>query len=217
MGGHCVDLLLEAVEYSLVRVLGRRPFGRHHPKLDDRVIDFDRFDDATELFAVDDVFCCLGTTIRKAGSQEAFHKVDVEYPAAAARLAAETGADQFLVVSAYGADSDSRIFYNRAKAEMEAEVKRAALRAVWVLRPSLLMGRQEELRLGERAAEVLLRPIAPLLLGPFRRLRPIEGHAVATAMVSLALSGGTGGTLESEEIAAVAAAAKDPAASRRYS
>ncbi|HUE96549.1 MAG TPA: NAD-dependent epimerase/dehydratase family protein [Longimicrobiaceae bacterium] len=205
VGGHCVDLLLNAAEYSKVRVLGRRPFGRPHPKLEDRVLDYDRFEEYSALFAVDDIFCCLGTTIRKAGSPEAFRKVDVEFPATAARLGAEMGADQFLVVSALGADPDSLIFYNKAKGEMEAEVRRAPLRAVWVVRPSLLLGDREELRIGERIAEVLLRPVAPLLLGPLRRLRPIEAATVAAAMVALALSGGTGGTLESEEIAAVAA------------
>ena len=185
-----------------MRVLGRRPFGREHPKLEDVVTDFDRFEENQELFAVDDIFCCLGTTIAKAGSQEAFRKVDIEYPATAARLGAENGAEQFLVVSAYGADPSSRIFYNRAKGEMEAEVRRAPLRAVWILRPSLLIGDREETRVGERIAELLLRPISPLLLGPLRRLRPIEASTVARVMVYLAAIESTGGTLESEEIAA---------------
>lgn len=202
VGGHCVDLLLESPEYSRVRVLGRRPFGRHHPKLDDVVTDFDRFEENPGLFAVDDIYCCLGTTIGKAGSQEAFRKVDIEYPATAARLGSENGAEQFLVVSAYGADPDSRIFYNRAKGEMEAEVRRAPLRAIWILRPSLLLGSREELRIGERVAEFLLRPISPLLVGPLRRLRPVEARTVAAVMLQLALAEGTGGTLESEEIAA---------------
>lgn len=206
VGGHCVDLLLESAEYLKVRVLGRRPFGRAHAKLEDHTVDYDRFAERPELFAVDDIFCCLGTTIRKAGSTEAFRKVDIEYPAAAARLGAEMGAEQFLVVSALGADPSSRIFYNRAKGEMEAEVKRAPLRAVWILRPSLLLGDRQELRIGERVAEVLLRPISPLLLGPLRRLRPIDARTVAAAMLNLARSGGTGGTLESDEIPAAAAA-----------
>lgn len=200
IGRHCVDLLLDSAEYSLVRVLGRRPFGRTHPKLDDRVIDYDRLEESPELFAVHDIFCCLGTTISKAGSQEAFWKVDVEYPATAARAGAEAGAEQFLVVSAFGADSDSKVFYNRAKGRMEAEVRLSPLRAIWIFRPSLLLGEREELRIAERVAEVVLWPITPLLVGRLRRLRPIQARAVASSMVKVALSGGTGGTLESEEI-----------------
>ena len=203
VGGHCLDLLLAAPEYISVRVIARRSLDRIHPKLDERLLDFDKFGERPELFAVDDVFCCLGTTIRKAGGPDAFRKVDVEYPATAAHHAAERGADQFLIVSALGADPDSRIFYNRAKGEMEAEVRRLPLRAVWILRPALLLGEREELRVGERVAEALLRPLGPLMVGPLRRFRPIEARAVATAMVTLALSGGTGGTLESDEIAAL--------------
>lgn len=200
VGGHCLDLLLRSPEYVSVRVLGRRALDRIHPKLDDRVVSFDSLSAHPDLFAVDDVFCCLGTTIRKAGSVEAFRKVDVEYPATAANLAADRGADQFLVISALGADPDSRIFYNRAKGEMEAEVRRAALRAVWILRPALLLGDRVEIRAGERIAEAILRPLGPLMAGPLRRYRPIEAGTVARAMLDLALSGGTGGTLESDEI-----------------
>jgi uncharacterized protein YbjT (DUF2867 family) len=159
---------------------------------------------AASLFAVDDVFCCLGTTIRSAGSQEAFRKVDVDYPVKAARLAAEAGADQFLVVSALGADADSRIFYNRMKGVMESQVRRFPLKAIWVLRPALLLGDRDETRVGEQIAEIVLRPLSPLLLGPLRRFRPVAARAVAMAMVTLAAQDGTGGIIESDEIDAIA-------------
>ncbi|MEX2583351.1 MAG: NAD-dependent epimerase/dehydratase family protein [Gemmatimonadota bacterium] len=205
VGSHCLDLLLAEPSYSTVRLLGRRAIARDHSKLEQHVLDFDRFDEHPELFDVDEVFCCLGTTIRKAGSQEAFHRVDVEYPVAAARLAAEAGADQFLVVSALGADPDSRVFYNRSKGEMESLVRRMPLQAVWVLRPALLLGEREEVRLGEQVAELLMRPLTRLMRGRFRRYRPIEASTVAAAMVRVALDVGTGGILESEEIAAIGA------------
>lgn len=204
VGGHCLDLLLASDQYELVRVIARRPLDRINPRLEVHVMDYDRMAEKPHLFAVSDIFCCLGTTIRKAGSPEAFSKVDIDYPAAAARLGAEAGADQFLVVSALGADTDSRIFYNRAKGEMEARVRVAPLRAVWILRPALLLGDRAELRIGERIAEIVMRPIAPLMVGPLQRYRPIEAATVASAMVELALADGTGGVLESDQIAEAA-------------
>ncbi|MEX2570780.1 MAG: oxidoreductase [Gemmatimonadota bacterium] len=205
VGGFCLDLLLAEDSYAAVRLLTRRRLDRSHPKLVQHVVDFDRLAENAELFQVNDVFCCLGSTIRKAGSQEAFRRVDVDYPASAAALAADAGADQFLVISALGADADSRIFYNRMKGEMEARVRRLPFQAVWVLRPALLLGEREERRLGERVAELLLRPFGRLMIGPLQRYRPVEAGLVAAAMVHLAREDGTGGIVESDEIVALTA------------
>lgn len=204
VGRHCVDLLLSDPRYELVRALGRRRLPLKDPRLEQHVVELSEMDSVAPLFAVDDVFCCLGTTIRNAGSQQAFRRVDVEYPVAAARLAADAGADQFLVVSALGADPESRIFYNRMKGEMESQVRRFPLKAIWVVRPALLLGDREETRLGEQVAELLLRPLSALLVGPLRRYRPVAARAVAKALVNLAAQDGTGGVIESEEIEAIA-------------
>lgn len=201
VGGKLLDRLLASDRYERVTTIGRRRTGRQHPALVQHVVDFEDLEGHADLFAVDDIFCCLGTTIRKAGSQERFLEIDVEYPVQAAELGAARGAEQFLVVSSLGADPDSRVFYSRAKGEMEVRVRQLPLRAIWILRPSLLLGERDELRVGERVAEVVMVPVAPLLIGPLRRYRPIRASAVAQAMVDLALSDGTGGTLESDEIA----------------
>lgn len=201
VGGKLLDRLLASDRYERVTTIGRRSTGRQHPALVQHVVDFEDLEGHADLFAVDDIFCCLGTTIRKAGSQERFLEIDVEYPVQAAELGAARGAEQFLVVSSLGADPDSRVFYSRAKGEMEVRVRQLPLRAIWILRPSLLLGERDELRVGERVAEVVMVPVAPLLIGPLRRYRPIRASAVAQAMVDLALSDGTGGTLESDEIA----------------
>jgi uncharacterized protein YbjT (DUF2867 family) len=206
VGSHCLDILLDDDRYRLVRTLGRRNVDQSHPRLEQHIVDLEKLDSRPELFEVNEVFCCLGTTIRKAGSQEAFRKVDVEAPASAALLASEAGADQFLVVSALGADAHSRIFYNRCKGEMEAMVGRAALQAVWILRPALILGDRELTRLGETIAETLLRPIAPLMIGRLRRFRPVHARTIAAAMVAVARPQATGGILESEEIPVAARA-----------
>ena len=116
------------------------------------VIDFDRLASYASLLAVDQILCALGTTIRKAGSQQAFRTVDFEYPAEIARLGIERGARHFLLVSALGADARSRVFYNRVKGELENAVLALPYRAHTIVRPSLLLGEREETRLGERSA-----------------------------------------------------------------
>ena len=204
VGSHCLELLLADPDYARVVVLARRPPPASGPRLRFHQVDFDRLQDRRELFRVDDVFCCLGTTIGRAGSEDAFRRVDRDYPARAAEIAAEEGADQFLVISSLGAEAGSRIFYNRVKGEMEAAVKKFPFRAVWILRPSLLLGERSERRRGERIAAALARPLAPLMRGRLGRYRPIAARDVALAMVRLAKSSGTGGVLESEEIAKAA-------------
>lgn len=204
VGAHCLDLLLEDPRYARVRVLTRRRLERRHPRLDAHIVDFDALDASAELFAVDDVFCCLGTTMARAGSEEAFRVVDHDYPVRIAELASGRSADQYLLVSALGADQQSRLFYNRVKGDAEAAIKRLPFRAVWILRPSLLLGERAETRFGERVASAVTAPLAPLMLGPLRRYRPIAARDVAAAMVNLAVGQGTGGIVESEEVMAVA-------------
>ena len=204
VGSHCLRLLLEDPGYSRVRVLVRRPFPTRHAKLEAHQVDFDALEGRAELCAVDDVYCCLGTTMAHAGSEVAFRRVDHDYPVQAAALAVAQGAEQYLLVSAVGADPQSRIFYNRVKGEAEAAVKRFPFSAVWVLRPSLLLGERTELRVGERLASAVSRPLSALLVGRFRRYRPILAEDVARAMVRLAHEHGTGGVIESDEIARLA-------------
>jgi uncharacterized protein YbjT (DUF2867 family) len=204
VGGFCLERLLADPTYTEVHVVGRRSLELRHPRLIEHLIDFDRLAELGALFAVNDVFCCLGTTIRKAGSQEAFRRVDVEYPVTAARLAAEAGAEQFLVISAVGAEPESRVFYNRAKGEMETHVRQVPLQALWIIRPALQLGPRAERRFGERLAELFFRPLAPLMVGRLRRYRPVEAEMVANAMVNLARENGTGGVVESEELPRIA-------------
>jgi uncharacterized protein YbjT (DUF2867 family) len=156
-----------------------------------------------DALAVDDVFCCLGTTIKKAGSREAFRAVDLEAVARAAAAARQRGARQLLVVSSLGADEHSRVFYNRVKGEMEAAVIALAFPACQIFRPSLLLGPRAERRLGERMAARLMRPFKRVL----GKYRPVHRDTVATAMVRIAASAPAGthvyGSNRIEAIAAV--------------
>lgn len=186
VGGRCLELLLADATYARVTVVGRRALPREHPKLEQRVVDFERLDGEADAFAGDDVFCCLGTTIRAAGSQEAFRRVDHDYPLAAARLASARGAKRFLLVTAMGADAGSRIFYNRVKGEVEAGVSALPFEGVALLRPSLILGERADRRPAEALAQRLAPALNPLLLGPLRKYRAIDAAAIARAMVRLA-------------------------------
>jgi uncharacterized protein YbjT (DUF2867 family) len=135
---------------------------------------------------VDDAFCCIGTTIKKAGSQDAFRRVDYDYVLAFARAAQRAGARQFLLVTALGADPASRIFYSRVKGEIEQAVRQLPFQGIQIFRPSFLMGKRAEARLAERLGIPVARALAPLLVGPLRRYRPIHAADVARAMVQIA-------------------------------
>jgi uncharacterized protein YbjT (DUF2867 family) len=189
VGGFVLDRLLQEDLYHEVRVLVRRAHDRQHPKLKTLVVDFDQLDEHPEGFEVDDVFCCLGTTIKKAGSQAAFRQVDHDYVAALAHLARAAGARRFVLVSSIGADPATSNFYLSVKGAAEEAVAACGFPELHIFRPSALMGPREESRPGERVGILVTRLVAPLLVGGLRRLRPIHAQTLASAMVEAAKSG----------------------------
>ena len=186
VGGHCLDQLLADESYAHVTTLGRRPLRRTHPRLAHHVINFDALADYADACAVDDVFCCLGTTIKQAGSQEAFRTVDFIYPFEVARIALAKGAQQYLLVSALGANGSSVFFYNRVKGDTEAAIRALDYEGVYIFRPSLLTGNREEKRRGEQIAEAVLNTFSFALRGPLRSFRPTAARDVAAIMIRVA-------------------------------
>ncbi len=128
-------------------------------------------------------FCALGTTIKKAGSQEAFRRVDHDYVVAFASLARSAGASRFCVVSSLGADPESKIFYNRVKGETEGALGKLGFPSLLVFRPSLLLGDREEVRVGERLGALVAKPLGVILVGGLKKYRAIDADVVARAMV----------------------------------
>lgn len=183
VGGFLLDALLEDPLYARVVSLGRRALPKEHPRLTQHTVDFARLEPEA-LPPADDAFCTLGTTLKKAGSQEAFRAVDHDAVLAFARAARKAGARRFVLVTALGANPRSRIFYNRVKGEVEEAVKGVGFGSLAILRPSLLLGERAERRPGEHAAIVVTRVLGPLLrpLGG----RPIDARTVARAMLTLA-------------------------------
>jgi len=190
VGRALLSRLLQSPHYDRVLALLRRsvPDLPPQPKLDTRVVDFDRL---PALPPLDDAFIALGTTIEAAGSQAAFRRVDFDAVVGTARAARAAGATRLLVVSALGADAGSRLFYSRVKGEMEQAVAALGFERVVIARPSLLLGDRAALgqppRRGEDWAARLLQPVARWLP---RRLRPIRAEDVARALLQAALRDG---------------------------
>jgi uncharacterized protein YbjT (DUF2867 family) len=192
VGSHCLQLLLADDSYNEVRVLARKPALLEHPKLRWSVVDMGRLSDQASLFAVDEVYCCLGTTIKKAGSRQEFRKVDYEYPLDAARAALMAGVRRFLIVTSLGADPDSRVYYSRVKGDVEQALVSIRLPSLNIFRPSFLVGARKEVRVGEKIAGALFRLIGEVLVGPLRKYRPIDARVVAQAMVRAAARASSG-------------------------
>lgn len=207
VGGRLLQRLLAEPRYAGVTAVSRRPLELADPKLRVEIIDFDRLADWANanpgLAGADDVYCCLGTTIKKAGSQDAFQRVDHDYIVALAQAAEKHGAGQFLLVSAVGADADSRVFYSRTKGRTEDAVRACGFDALHIFRPSLLLAEREESRPSEALGQAAAPLLKPLLFGPLSRYKPITADAVARAMLNTALHGSGGAHVyEYEAIAA---------------
>ena len=192
VGGYCLRALVDDPDYTRVLTFGRRELPiLTRAKVAQRVGDLGSLT-AQDFAGAQDVFCALGTTIRKAGSQEAFRKVDLELPLRSAEEALKAGAEHFIVVSSVGADAASKNFYLRTKGEMERELARLPFRAVHILRPSLLVGKRAEFRLGE-AIGMKIAPVLDLLtFGPLRKYHSMQAEMAGKAMAGAAKSGKRG-------------------------
>ncbi|MFZ3591133.1 oxidoreductase [Bacillus sp. DJP31] len=186
VGTELVKILVEAKEYEKVVVWVRKSTGMTNEKLEETIIDFDKIE-SYKLDKAKHVFCCLGTTIKKAKTKENFKKVDFDYPVSLAKRAKESDVSNFLVISAMGANEKSGIFYNAVKGQMEEELKRIGLKGLKIFRPSLLLGERNEFRLGEKIAEVVSKGIPFLFNGSLKKYKPIYGSIVAKAMYKAAV------------------------------
>jgi uncharacterized protein YbjT (DUF2867 family) len=191
VGRHLLDALLSSAHYARITAVVRRPLARSHPRLDVRVVAFDRLGDEAPVGATD-AFCALGTTIAAAGSRDAFAVVDLDHVTAFARFARAGGVRRFVLVSSVGADPAAANFYLRVKGQAERAVAAIGFEGLDIIRPGLLLGARTESRPGEALAQRLVPPIAFALIGPLRKYRPVRASVVAAAMIGTALAQHTG-------------------------
>lgn len=178
-GGHLLNLLLESEEYHTVYIYSRRPIGIQNRKLKEIIIDYDTYEGTVDA---DNVFCCLGTTIKVAKTKEAFKKVDLVYPVKIAQLQFNAGSKRFLVISAMGAAADSLFFYSKVKAEMETQLTNIGYPKLLIFRPALITGDRKEHRAGEKIAAGINEILNYVLVGPLRKYQSVSAKAIANCM-----------------------------------
>ncbi|WP_340031782.1 oxidoreductase [Paenibacillus sp. FSL K6-1122] len=201
VGELLVQNLLEHPAYSLVRVLVRRPLELQHPKLEQHVVDWEQLERQDHLFdGIDDLYCCLGTTIKKAGSQDNFRQVDYHYPVRAATIAKQHGVLQMLVISSMGASAGSRVFYSRTKGEMEDALSDIGFPSLHIFRPSLILGDRNEKRFGEQMAAYAMKFLDRWMKGRADKYRAVHAATIAQAMANIALVQTQGNHVYSNEV-----------------
>jgi uncharacterized protein YbjT (DUF2867 family) len=183
IGSQLLELLLNDNRYSGIIAISRKPISTVNAKLTNLVCELHDLSNYKNQLEADDVFCCLGTTIKKAKSKEAFRAVDLDAPLLLARISKEHGAKKFLLVSLLGADKNSSIFYNKIKGEVEEAIKQVGFDSFHILRPSLLLGPRKEKRSGEDAAKFFYKIFGFLVP---KKYQAIESIKVARAMLSFA-------------------------------
>jgi uncharacterized protein YbjT (DUF2867 family) len=191
IGSSLVEQLLKDDTFSAVRVLVRRPFPLQHPRLEVKITDFSDYEVYKKNLGTGDcIFSCIGTTNADVkGDKALYRSIDFDIPVNAARFGSEAGFKQFLLVSAIGADADSRIFYSRLKGEVEEVIATFPFEGLHIFRPSFLVGNRKQKRMGEGMGTVIFRLFSFLIPSKYKA---IEGKTVATAMLAVARKNKTG-------------------------
>lgn len=185
-GGLLLQLLLDNSAFGLVVALLRTPLPFSHPKLVQKIIDFDQPQSA-DFEGGDYIFCCLGTTIKKAGSLAKFQKVDLHYVDTLAKFSTEAGFSSFAVISSVGANKNSGNFYQRTKGLMEEAVSKYNFEKILIFRPSLILGPRQEFRFGEAFAASMMKVFSPLMVGSLKQYKAIQATEIARNMLEVSL------------------------------
>jgi uncharacterized protein YbjT (DUF2867 family) len=186
VGRALVFELLKSKDYLKIIVLVRTDLVLKHPKLEQHIIDFDNLQNYSNIINADDVFCCLGTTYSQTPDKALYRKIDLVYPLTVAKIALQNQASHFIMVSAMGADKNSKIFYNRLKGEAEEAILQLNYPSISIVRPALLLGSRKKIRPVEQLAQYIFMVINPLMIGPLKMGKAIKAEIVARAMLKLA-------------------------------
>ncbi|WP_205461729.1 NAD(P)H-binding protein [Mangrovibacterium lignilyticum] len=201
VGKELVQLLLNQDEFKKIVIFVRRETGISHPKLKERIVNFNQPSGWADKVKGDVLFSCLGTTIKKAGSQANQYKVDFTFQYETAQTAAKNGVAHYVLVSSSGANSGSRVFYSKIKGELEEAVLQLPFKQITILRPSLLLGDRTEKRTAEKIAQSIMPVLTNFI---FRKYRPIHGATVAQAMINTVMIPGGRLIYELDEIFSLA-------------
>jgi uncharacterized protein YbjT (DUF2867 family) len=185
IGNLLLDEIIQSDKYQKIKIFVRQPIEISHSKLEEFAVDFSKPETFSEQITGDDLFICLGTTIKKAGSVREMEIIDRELPVKLASIAFSNSVKRIAVVSSIGANPESRNYYLRIKGEMEQAIRELRFNHTAIVRPSILLGERKEKRASENAGKVLMKVFHPLLLGKMRKYRGIHGRDVAKAMIAI--------------------------------
>ena len=207
-GGLLLQELLKDERFHKIILFSRSSVKLSNPKIEEYLIDLFELENYQDLFKGDVVFCCVGSTQKKTPNNETYKKVDFGIPVTAAKLAKENSIPTFIVVSALGANAESKFFYNKTKGEMENAVLQQNIPETYILRPSLISGDREEKRPFEFAWKQVMKLANFIMLGPLKKFRSIPAETIAIAMKILSLKPYSAKIIESETIKKIAKEAR---------
>jgi uncharacterized protein YbjT (DUF2867 family) len=200
IGNLLLDELIQSDEYQKIRIFVRQPMGISHPKVEEFEVNFSDPETFAKQITGDDIFICLGTTIKKAGTIKKMEEIDRDLPVQIASAALKNGARKIAVVSSIGANAGSSNYYMRIKGEMEQEILKLKFENIAIVRPSMLLGERKEKRAGESAGKVVMKVFNPFLIGKMKKYRGIHARDVARAMISILQKEHSKNIYESDEL-----------------
>lgn len=202
-GSKLIYELLNDDRYEHIRLINRKSIGLKHEKLQETLLSFEQLEEHKTLFEVDEVYICLGTTIKKAGSKKQFEYVDFDLPKRIARISKESNVDCLLMISSIGASIETNNFYLKTKGKAEKAVFDLGPKRAFIVRPSIILGERKEKRTGEMLAKWLMKQFEFLLIGSLRKYRGIYPEELAKALIFIANSRPSKSIIESEELIAI--------------
>lgn len=207
-GSILLEKLLQDERYDKIKIFSRHSVGVENAKIEEHLVDLFELERYSKLFTADEVYCCIGTTKKKTPNEEVYYKVDHGIPVTAAKLCKENNINTFLVISALGADPESKIFYNRTKGEMERDVLKQEVTKTYIFEPSLITGERDDIRILEFAGKQVMKVADHFLIGPLKKYKSIPAASIAKAMIYVANNPYVSTRIESKEIHEIAGAAK---------
>ena len=200
IGGHLVNQLIQDNYYTKIKIFVRSQTSINNEKVEVINIDFNNLGNHKTEITGDDCFFCIGTTKQNSPNKNDYQKVELDIPKEIAQIAKANLVKSFIFISSIYANPNSSGNYVKFKGLVEEELKRLNFSKLGILRPSFLMGKRKENRVGEKIGILTFNALAPLLLGPFQKMRPISSEIVAKAMIKIAKENLQKITFESDEI-----------------
>lgn len=200
IGSELMKLLIDENYYQKIILWNRKAISFSNQKIEEVIVDFEKLSEL-KVESYTDIYCCVGSTIKKAKTWENYRKIDLDIPVGLADIAEKYDGNSLIVISSLGANKNSSNKYLRLKGEMEFEVAKRKVKSISILRPSILFGNRKEFRFGEKIGIFVMKLFSSFMIGTLRKYRGVEARDVAKCAFFLAKTSNPGFSyVESEEI-----------------